>query len=337
MVKKAGGFGVPSKNILVKVHSAALNPVDLVLYNSSYYPFQFAFGEQGIGRDYSGVIVDIGEEAASKTGLKAGDEVVGLYQHPFGKGSVAEYILLDSTAAADSAITLKPKNLNFNEAASFPLVYGTADNVTLGHDLKGKKILVIGGSTSVGKYVIQLGNLKGAKTIVTVNSSRSNELVTKLGSTNQIDYTQHKSILEPVLKSVKDSGAYDYIYDAKGNSDLFPHISNILKPKSTGAAYVSVVGDAKFDYGSAHILGSFLSNVYAGIRTLKSVLGLGFNYKFVLLVPSKRWIDEAKSLFESGKLEVAIDSVHKFENFQDAVDRIRLNKASGKVVVQISS
>jgi NADPH:quinone reductase-like Zn-dependent oxidoreductase len=109
LVKKSNDYWVADNKILIKVHAASLNPIDLILYNSAYPALKWWFGEQGIGRDYSGVIADIGERAATQTGLKVGNEVAGLYAHPFGKGTVSQYIEIDPNV--DKSILKKPESL----------------------------------------------------------------------------------------------------------------------------------------------------------------------------------------------------------------------------------
>jgi NADPH:quinone reductase-like Zn-dependent oxidoreductase len=228
----------------------------------------------------------------------------------------------------------KPTNLSFTEAFSFPLVYGTAYLMMKKHDVKAKKVSILGGSTSVGKYIVQLAKIRGAKIIETSNSPRSNDLVKRLGSINQIDYTKNKTLLNPVLESVKESGKFDYIYDTCGNSDSFSQISSVLAPKSTSSAYITCVGDGKYDYGNIHLLKVVYENFGVTVRSLKAKLGLWFNFSLALLEPELEWIQDAKNNFEQGNLEVSIDSVHKWHNFNDAVDKIKYNKPNGKVVVE---
>lgn len=60
---ESGNYGVTAKKILVKVHSASLNPIDLVFYNSSGFLTSLLNSEQGPGWDFSGTIVAIGEIA----------------------------------------------------------------------------------------------------------------------------------------------------------------------------------------------------------------------------------------------------------------------------------
>lgn len=78
-----GEYKLPSADsILVKVHAAALNPIDLIIKNS-LSPWIFR-GEKGFGFDYSGVVVAIGADAAKRNGLKVNDRVSGLFQDIFG-------------------------------------------------------------------------------------------------------------------------------------------------------------------------------------------------------------------------------------------------------------
>lgn len=67
-----GSYNLPPNKILVKVHSAALNPVDLILYKSASKVLSYYNSQQGVGRDYSGTIVAIGEVAAKKPTLVSG-------------------------------------------------------------------------------------------------------------------------------------------------------------------------------------------------------------------------------------------------------------------------
>lgn len=338
LVKQADGtFGVGSKKILVKVHSAALNPVDLFLYKSAYSVTGFFNDHQGTGRDYSGTVAAIGSEAASKTGLKEGDSVCGFAVHIFGTGSLSEYILLDSSATPDAGITKIPSTVNWDEAAAWPLVYATANQMFkfIGKVDPKAKILVLGGATSVGRLIVEIGRNKyNFKEIVTTNSPRSNEIVTELGSNTIIDYTKQKSLLNPVLESVGKTGQFDYVFDCCGTSDLWPSIDVVLKK---GGHYISIVGDKKTAYLSSHAMGVIFKNLFTGLRLVRSRLGLlPYNYSLLLhdILGSK--IDEGAKDIETGNFRVTVDSVHEFQDFQKAFDVLGSNKAQGKVVVRVS-
>ena len=319
--------------VRVKVHSALLNPVDAFIYNSLYWPINYYNDKMGKGFDYSGVAEDVGAQVTAQLGIKPGDRVVGFYRHPFGKGTLSEYILVKPMTANDAAFTKVPETLSMVEAASYPLVLLTAMAVMHGHKIGGSKVLVVGGATLVGRYIIQLAREGGARSIVTTNSARLNELVQLLGSTEQIDYNKHKSLQEPVLEAAK-LGRFNYIYDCAGTDHLFGITSHILDPKDKG--YVTIVGDRKMDYSRDSGLTLAYSLAKVAARQVASLLGLlGYAYRYDLMVPRKVWFDRAYELFNANKLKPFVDTVYSFDNATDAWEKLLSGKASGKLVVSM--
>ncbi|EGZ28341.1 hypothetical protein PHYSODRAFT_248535 [Phytophthora sojae] len=175
-----------SNQVRVKVHSASVNPLDYKLVEvmgqmmlgrapSPEQPF-------AIGHDAAGEVVEVGSDVKR---FKVGDAV---YASATGAtiGSLSEYWVLDEDVAA-----AKPKNLNFNEAAAVPSVAITAYAGVTEHAKlqRGDTILVLGGSSSVGMFVIQ--HDIGARVIATT-SSRNVELIKSLGADQVVDYTEEK-------------------------------------------------------------------------------------------------------------------------------------------------
>lgn len=67
-------------------------------------------------------------------------------------GSLAEY-----TAVEEKLLAVKPKNINFAEAAGLPLAIQTAyEGLERTGFSSGKSILVLGGAGGVGSLVIQV-------------------------------------------------------------------------------------------------------------------------------------------------------------------------------------
>ena len=90
-------------------------------------------------------------------------------------------------------------------------MFGTA--LLMSKDLKYKdsKVLVIGGGTSVGRYLVQLAKQGGAKEVVVTCSPRTEDVIKSLGADTIIDYTKHKTFFILFLESVKSTGKFDYI------------------------------------------------------------------------------------------------------------------------------
>jgi hypothetical protein len=65
------------KTLLIKVHAAAANPVDLQLFNNTLMRW-ISQEEKGVGVDYAGEIVALGE-GTSEQGWKVEERVCGLF------------------------------------------------------------------------------------------------------------------------------------------------------------------------------------------------------------------------------------------------------------------
>ena len=68
--------------LLVRVKAAAINPVDIQLWGNPVVGWLAGKKEKGIGRDYSGEVVAIGEELKKSGKWQVGDEVYGLCFRP---------------------------------------------------------------------------------------------------------------------------------------------------------------------------------------------------------------------------------------------------------------
>lgn len=324
---------VKDDEAIIKVDHAALNPVDVILYNLAYWLTSFLNLKQGVGRDYAGTVEAIGASAASTSGLKVGDKVYGMYNHPFGKGTVSEYITIKPNGF-DAAVAKVPLGMSMEQAAGVPLVFGTAYCMMDGHNLLGAKVLVLGGATSVGRYIIQLARERGAAEIITTNGPRSNALVHQLGSTKQIDYHGHKSLLNPVLEEAK-LGKFNYIYDCTGNDDLFANLSAIVDPARND--YVTIVGDRHYTYVLDHALSLLWPMTKSITRTILLKLGFkGFNYHFGFVISNRAWMELASTLFSEGKLKVFVDSVFPINETPLAMKKLAAGEALGKVVIKVA-
>ncbi|KAK6461766.1 hypothetical protein DFJ63DRAFT_314397 [Scheffersomyces coipomensis] len=328
--QRDGTYNVPADKILVKIHAAALNPVDVKLYNLSIWPLNYLLGKRGLGEDYSGKIVAIGDKAQLSTAFKEGDLVSGFSTSFVPNGTFAEYILVDPSKNADGQLTHAPKNLSLTDASSWPEVYGTVRIMTVGVDLKDKKFLVLGGGSSIGRSLIQYLRLEGAKEIYATASPRSAAVVKELGAKGTIDYTKG-SILNPALELVSNGEPFDIIYDCVGSNDLFPKIEYLF-PK-TGGRYATIVGDAGFLKLSISSLLSTLTSVKRSL--LSSYNYLPYTYKLHLGITGLDWIEGGRQLIEEGKLKPFIDSYYKFSEFDKAFDHLKTGKVSGKIILKV--
>src|SRR6202521_4915338 len=142
--------------ILVRVKSTAVNHLDLVKASGAarqILPIELPWIP---GHEFSGVVEQVGSDVAA---WAPGDAVFGAN----GTGAAyAEYL-----AVKPEAITRKPSNLSFEEAASVPVAAQTAWHgiFTHGHLDKGQTILIHGGAGAVGAYAVQLASHVAATVI----------------------------------------------------------------------------------------------------------------------------------------------------------------------------
>jgi NADPH:quinone reductase-like Zn-dependent oxidoreductase/imidazolonepropionase-like amidohydrolase len=193
----------PKENeVLVRVIASGVNPADPLIVSGKYAK-EFGTHLPLIpGYDMAGIVQKIGSKV---TKLKVGNAV---YAYLLWGGGWADYAVTTEGEAA-----IKPKSLNYEEAAAVPLAALTAwqaliDTAKLS---AGQTVLIHGGSGGVGSFAIQIAKARGAKVIATA-STGNQDLLKQLGADTAIDYTKTK--FEDVAKDV------DVVLDPVGKDTL---------------------------------------------------------------------------------------------------------------------
>ena len=212
----------PGENdLLVAVKAVSVNPVDTKIRRNVDTQGQ----QRVIGWDAAGVVVATG---SAVTGFKAGDEVwyAGAIDKP---GSNSEFQLVDQRI-----VSLKPKSLNFTQAAALPLTAITAwellfDRLELNEqNTQGKSLLVIGAAGGVGSVLVQLAKQKTQlKVIGTASRTETNDWVKALGADLVLD---HK---KPMAEQLKELGQpeVDYVISLTHTAQHFSDILELIKPQ----------------------------------------------------------------------------------------------------------
>lgn len=212
----------PGENdLLVAVKAVSVNPVDTKIRRNVDTQGQ----QRVIGWDAAGVVVATG---SAVTGFKAGDEVwyAGAIDKP---GSNSEFQLVDQRI-----VSLKPKSLNFTQAAALPLTAITAwellfDRLELNQqNTQGKSLLVIGAAGGVGSVLVQLAKQKTQlKVIGTASRTETNDWVKALGADLVLD---HK---KPMAEQLKELGQpeVDYVISLTHTAQHFNDILELIKPQ----------------------------------------------------------------------------------------------------------
>ena len=198
--------------VLVRVKAAAVTAGDSRIRGARFppgfgFPARLAFGvlrprRAILGSCFAGIV----ETASQGSGFASGDEVCGMTGTKL--GAHAEYV-----AVPASRLARKPSTVTHEDAAGL-LFGGTAalfflrDKASVG---PGMSVLVNGASGAVGTNAVQLAKHFGAH-VTGVTTAANAALVTELGATQIIDYT------EADIADVTDR--FDVVLDTVGNLSI---------------------------------------------------------------------------------------------------------------------
>lgn len=173
--------------VLIRVYAASVNARDWRFMRAKPFFIRLVPGgflqpkNKILGADVAGRVEAIGRYV---TQFRSGDEVFGYLPSATGRGTFAEYV-----CANENAITLKPANLTFEQAAAVPVaamiaLQGLRDN---GNIQPGQKVLIQGASGGVGTFAVQIAKAFGAE-VTAVCSTRNLDIVRSIGADHVIDY-----------------------------------------------------------------------------------------------------------------------------------------------------
>lgn len=280
--------------ILVRVIAAAVNPVDT-------YVRQGMFAKRGmdnrpaiLGYDIAGVIEKTGANAKK---FKPGDAVYS-YLSVMRGGGYAEFAV-----AKESETSLKPKNINFEEAAAVPLAATTAwqaliDEAKLS---AGQTVLIHGGSGGVGSFAIPIAKSRGAKVIATASTEHQNTLK-QLGVDQAIDYKTTK--FEDVVKNV------DVVLNCV-RADALARSYGVVKK---GGIIVSITDEPDRTECAKH-----------GIQGTR----MGAH-------PDSKVLEELTKLIEAGKIKPIVSQTFPLADAMKAQQQIETRHTLGKIVLKVT-
>lgn len=318
---------IKSNQLLVKISHASLNPVDVKTMKT---PLTWAApGEKGIGHDFAGVIEEIGSGLSESGKWKVGDRVCGLKGTLVGKGTLATHVII--TPGTDSVI-VTPDSLTDEEAAAFPLVYGTAfQSLSRPEFDSDSSVCILGGTTATGMYAIQLAKQYFNVAKVVVTSGRE-DLARSLGADEVVNYkTISTSIPEALIAYTSErKQKFKLIIDCVGGTDVLNRHPEILEHRSKGSAYITLVGDSESDF---HGLGGPVSYTYNPAMIKRKLFG-DINYYCDFLYPGD-WINSATELFNEKKVRVIMDQVMDWRDYQKAMEKVSTGDVKGKLVLKV--
>jgi NADPH:quinone reductase-like Zn-dependent oxidoreductase len=293
--------------VLIKIHAASVNARDWRMMRASPFFIRLAPGgflqprNRVLGADLAGRVETIGRGVKQ---FKPGDEVFGYLPSATGRGTFAEYVCAD-----ENAITLKPANLSFEQAAAVPLaaitaLQGLRDK---GNIQPGQKVLIQGASGGVGTFAVQIAKAFGAE-VTGVCSTRNLDMVRSLGADHVIDYRKEDF--------TRNGRQYDLILAVNG----YHPIADYLRALSPEGSYV-VAG------------GSMLQLFQASLQGRRNSQSGSQEAHVVSLVQSQKDLIFVKELLESGKVIPIIDGCYPLSKTPEAFRYFEKVHPKGKVVI----
>ncbi len=303
------GRPVPADDeVLVRVHAAALNPLDVHEMTGRPYVMRLSSGfgrpaEVRAGVDFAGTVEAVGRTV---TRWSVGQDVFGARS-----GALADYVVVRE----QRLIAAKPAQLSFEEAAALPIAATTAlQGLRDAGGLRaGHQVLINGASGGVGSFAVQIAKALGAE-VTGVCSTRNVALVRTLGADHVIDYTQNDFTERPER--------YDLILDNVGNHSL-RDTRRALKPGGT----LVLIGGPKRD--------PWLGPLG---RSLLAVLSAPFVEANVTTMLARLDPDDLQTLAAmagAGTLKPVIDRRYRLDEVAAAIDYVAQGHARGKVVVTL--
>jgi len=308
-LREVGTPAPRDEEVLIKIHAASVNARDWRFMRAKPFFVRLMPGgflqpkNKILGADLAGRVEAVGRNIRQ---FKPGDEVFGYLPSATGRGTFAEYV-----CAEENAITLKPANLSFEQAAAVPLaaitaLQGLRDN---GNIQPGQKVLIQGASGGVGTFAVQIAKAFGAE-VTGVCSTRNLDMVRSLGADHVVDYRKEDF--------TRNGRRYDLILAVNG----YHPISDYLRALGPEGVYV-VAGGSMVRLFQAMVLGRRISR--AG-RQKVDVVSLVQKHEDLVFM---------KGLLESGKVVPVIDGCYTLSEASEALRYFEEEHAQGKVVLTV--
>ncbi|KAH9481153.1 Zinc-type alcohol dehydrogenase-like protein C2E1P3.01 [Psilocybe cubensis] len=247
--------------VLIKVQSAALNPVDWKIQRFGYlidgYPAV-------LGSDIAGDVVEVGEGVSD---FQKGDRVFSQAVFKKTRGAFQQYVV-----ASTSSLSKIPPKFSYDEVSTLPMALTTAfaglykdPDSGLGitppitEEARGKyantPIVILGGSSSVGQYVIQFAKLSGFSPIIVTASPSHTDSLLEIGASNVIDRNLSTSSLSEEIGKITSKPIH-FVFDSIALAETQQTAIDIISPGGRAVVVLpAVVAPAE---------GKYLSKTNAG-------------------------------------------------------------------------
>lgn len=278
--------------VLVRVHAAGINPVDWKVRAGGGFLGEPPFT---VGWDVAGVVEETGFGA---TGVRQGDEVLGMPWFPRPANAYAEYV-----TAPSRHFVRKPAGLSFAEAAALPLAGLTAWQglVDVGNVHSGQRVFVDAAAGGVGHLAVQIAKARGAYVLGTASAGK-HDLLRELGVDEPIDYHDEAA-------TASDVDVYFGLVGEESDLRWLPAIKE----------------------------GGLLIGVPSGVgdRVEKAAAERKVRTERILVEPDRGGLTGLVGLIEAGQLKVRVEQTFPLEDVAKAHELGESGRVAGKLVLTV--
>ncbi|KAK2735068.1 zinc ion binding [Myotisia sp. PD_48] len=323
-------------SVLIRVSHVALHPGTRILL--AIVPKWLRKLPAIAETDFSGVVVHVSDKNPSGN-FPPGTPVFGsipVSSHlRGGQGALAEYIAIES-----SAITQKPSNSSFAQAAGLSVSAQTA--VVLVDSAKiapNSKVLINAPCGGVGHFAIQLLRKRNPTArIIGICSAANHRLAKELGCDDTIDYTSFPNSEGQTLTAFlgehhgeTPQDQFDHVFDAHGNQDLWEASPKYLK---SGPDHPFVTVGPKAEHSLSSTPGFFWKVIKNSLLPV-CLGGVPRVYKQVVSFSDAESLAKCRDLAQAGEFMTHAGESWSMEQALDAYRTAVSGHSQGKLVVKI--
>ncbi len=297
--------------VRIAVAACGVNFADTLIITGQYqekpaFPFS-------PGMEIAGTVVACGDGVEA---VAPGDKVAAVLDY----GGFAE----EAVARADDVFRL-PEGMDFDAAAGFPVVYGTAYGaLSWRANLQaGETLLVLGAAGGAGLAAVEVGKAMGATVIAAAGGAKKLALARGHGADHAVDYRAED--LRARVKEITRGRGCDVIFDPVGG-DAFDTALRCIAWEGR----IVVIG-----FASGRV-----PQVPANILLVKNCAALGFYWGSYRRRDPARHRAAFDTLFDwygEGRLKPHVSHRFPVANAAEALKTLASRKSTGKVVLTMGA
>lgn len=298
--------------LLVKVHSTALNRADL-LQTLGLYPAPPDAPQNIPGMEYAGEVVAVGARCRR---FKVGDPVMGIV----GGGAFAELLVCHEREAMPV-----PALMAYRDAAALPEAFITAyDALVLQGGLRaGETVLIHAAGSGVGTAAVQLAHAFGARVIGTSRTQQKLDRLKTLGLHHAVLTDSDVPAFARDVKTLTHGVGVDVVLDLVTGGTTQQTLA-CLAPRARWLLVGMLAGaQASFELGLLLRKRVTLHGTVLRSRPLEEKIAVAQAVEKALL-----------PLFTDHRLRPVVDSVYPMTSLSDAFSRLSSNASFGKIVIE---